>query len=100
MDEKYILAYFDTSTQAENTRQQLTTQDGIIDTHIDRIGPRFSLQPAITSVVSSMDEDTGALSQPAVHSVIEGRNILLTVAVRPDRHQETMRFVRASGGLI
>ncbi|MCE3023155.1 hypothetical protein LWS74_13050, partial [Staphylococcus pasteuri] len=38
MDEKYILAYFNTPEQAENIRQQLAAQEGIVDLQIDRIG--------------------------------------------------------------
>ncbi|MFT9849739.1 hypothetical protein [Aneurinibacillus sp. REN35] len=124
MDEKYILAYFNTPEQAKNIQQQLAAQEGIIATQIDRIGlypgpePDHTIQSITGNFASLASLTTDATpTQPDANvmmsahpsasglsdggeDIIRGRDILLTVVVRPDRHKETMQLIRAAGGLV
>lgn len=124
MDEKYILAYFNTPEQAENIREQLATQEGIVDLQIDRIGLYPGPEPAhftntitgefaglasITtdSTPSHPDARVMMAAHPSASGMsdspddtIRGRDILLTVVMQPKLYDSVRQMIRSAGGLV
>ncbi|GEN36307.1 MULTISPECIES: hypothetical protein [Aneurinibacillus] len=124
MDEKYILAYFNTPEQAENIRQQLAAQEGIIALQVDRIGlypgpeperPINSITGNFASLASlttdaspgQIDANIMMAAHPSASGMsdgdddtIRGRDILLTVVMRPEYYESVRKMIRSAGGLI
>lgn len=124
MAEKNILAFFKSPEQAEEALTQLKSLR-IVDTSIDRFdGYAGDGIDSITNPLTSdfpglgyltlggdfLDRNAGILSAASVsasgmssggpENQVTGRDILLTVVVEEEDHEQAMRIVRDAGALI
>lgn len=124
MAEKNILAYFKSPEEAEEVVSKLKAMRAV-DVQIDRIS-RFPGEPveetfnpltgnvsglgALTSDADVSNKDVGVLiaadvtasgmSDGRQEDVVTGRDILLTAVVEEDIHQQALKVIEESGGLI